>query len=77
MREIWSSLKFWIKDLWESRGHAIPASDSMAKTIKDASHVRGGGPGGSGGLAHSSGEAVLKQAAEGHESYQKSFKKRM
>ena len=76
MREFWASLRFWITDTFASRGKAIQAPDSLAKTIKDASHVRGGGPGGSGGLANSSGEAILKQAADGHEAYQKSFKKR-
>jgi hypothetical protein len=75
MRELWSSLKFWITDTYASRGHAINAPDSLARTIKDASHVRGGAAGGGGGLSRAASEEVLKHAAEGHENYQKSFEK--
>ena len=50
--------------------------DSLTKTVKDASHIRGGGPGGSGGAAFSGTSALYEQIAEGHENYAKSFKKK-
>jgi hypothetical protein len=72
MKSRWASVKFWLKDLVASRGHAVPPPDSLAKTIKDASHVRGV----RGAMARSSGDLVHKHAAKGHVDYQKSFKKR-
>jgi len=71
----WKSLKFWVKDSFKSRGTSVTQSDGLWRTVRDASHVRGGGAGGGGGLARSPSEEVLRQVAEGHEDYQKSFKK--
>ncbi len=71
----WKSVRFWIKDTFQSRGRAVKQSNSLSRTIRDASHVRGGGPGGGGGLARSPSEEVLKDAAKGHEDYQRSFEK--
>ena len=72
MKEFWSSFKFWVSDTFRSRKHAVKADDSFAKTVKDATHVRGG----RGGLSRSGGEEVIKHAAKGHKDYQKSFKKK-
>ena len=49
------------------------ADDSLAKTAKDALHVRG--ERGAGGQFTSTG-AVYKHIAEGHQNYAKSFKKK-
>jgi hypothetical protein len=65
-------VKFWLKDLVASRGHAVPPPDPLAKTIKDASHARGV----RGAMARSSSEEVHKHATKGRVDYQKSFKKR-
>lgn len=54
-----------------------PASgvdDSLARTAKEAMHVRGTCA--HGGAAHSGTEAVYKQIAKGHKNYAKSFKKK-
>jgi hypothetical protein len=72
MKSFWSALRFWVRDTFASRDHAVAPPDSLAKTIKDASHVRGG----RGGMARSSSEEVHQHAVEGHDEYQKSFKKR-
>ena len=50
--------------------------DSLAKTAKDATHIRGGGPGGSGGVSFSGTSNLYKHIEEGHENYAKSFKKK-
>ena len=52
---------------------APSVDDSLAKTAKDASHMRGGGPG---GVAFSGTSNLYKQIEEGHENYAKSFKKK-
>ena len=75
MKELWANLKFWVSDTFHSRGRAVRQSSSLAKTIREASHVRGGS-GGVGGLSRSASEEALKHAAEGHEQYDKSFKKK-
>lgn len=67
----WGSLWFYVKDTFRSRSASVDHSDGLARTIRDASHVRGA----KGGLARSPSEEVLKQATEGHEAYQRSFKK--
>ncbi|MDG2262871.1 MAG: hypothetical protein P8N50_11095, partial [Actinomycetota bacterium] len=46
---------------------------SVANTVRDATHVRGGGM--PGGLPGSGSNAVADHAANGHENYTKSFKK--
>ena len=71
MKRFWSSFKFWVTDSFASRGRAVRQSNSLARTIKDASHVRGGDS----GSARSASEAILKHAVEGHETYYKSLKK--
>ena len=48
------------------------ASESLAKTIKESSHVRGG----RGGLARASTEQQHKIVVKGHENYTKSFKRK-
>ena len=45
--------------------------NSLARTMKDASHARGVRS----GMARSSSEEVHQHAVEGHDEYQKSFKK--
>lgn len=58
------------------RTNRLPASgvdDSLARTAKDAMHIRGGNKSGT----HYYGtEAVYKHIAEGHKNYAKSFKKK-
>lgn len=52
-----------------------PASgvdDSLARTAKEAMHIRAS----KGGTAFSGTEAVYKQIAKGHKNYAKSFKKK-
>ena len=52
-----------------------PASgvdDSLARTAKEAMHIRGNRS----GTAYSGTEAVYKQIAKGHKNYAKSFKKK-
>ncbi len=68
----WKSLRFWVKDTFESRGSSVRQSSSLMRTIKDASHVRGGSGQGAG---FASSEEVFRQASEGHENYKKSFEK--
>ena len=48
------------------------APDSLARTLKDSTHVRGG----DGGMMRASTEQQHKVVAEGHENYTKSFKKK-
>lgn len=67
----WKSLWFYVKDTFQSRGTSVDPSDGLSRTIRDASHVRGA----RGGLARSPSEEVLKHASEGHEDYQRSFRK--
>lgn len=60
--------------LLRSRRSPDPASgvdDSLARTAKDAMHVRGAGPGAPGGGSGSS--AVYEQIEKGYENYTKSF----
>jgi hypothetical protein len=68
----WKSLKFWVKDTFQSRGSSVKHDTSMSKTISDSTHVRGGG-GQGGGLGPT--EEAIDHALKGHEAYQKSFKK--
>lgn len=68
----WKSLRFWLTDTFRSRGNAVQHDSGMSRTISDATHVRGGG-GQGGGLGPS--EEAIEHALEGHENYQKSFKK--
>ncbi len=63
MREFWSSLKFWIKDSFASRGRAVRQSSSIGKTVRDASLGGGWHP------------DVIDQAVEGSDAYGKSFEK--
>ena len=49
--------------------------DSLAKTARDAMHMRGGDPG-SGGTGFSGTSDLYKYIGEGHENYAKSFKKK-
>ena len=49
--------------------------DSLAKTAKDAMHMRGGDPG-SGGSGFSGTSGLYEHIGEGHENYAKSFKKK-
>lgn len=71
----WKTMKFWIKDTFQSRGGSVKQSNSLSRTIRDASHVRGGGAFGGGGLPRSPSEEVLEDAVKGHEDYQRSFKR--
>lgn len=48
--------------------------DSLARTAKDALHVRGPNNFGEGGFSSTGG--VYEQITEGHENYAKSFKKK-
>ena len=50
--------------------------DSLAKTAKDALHIRGGAPGGSGGVGFSGTGDAYNRIGEGHQNYAKSFKKK-
>lgn len=68
----WKTFSFWLKDTLQSRGSSVKPDSSLSRTIEDASHVRGGG-GQDGGFTSS--EETLRIAVEGHENYQKSFKK--
>ena len=71
MKRFWSAFKFWVTDSFASRGRSVRQSNALARTIKDASHVRGG----DGGSARSATEAVLERAVEGSEQYYKSLHK--
>lgn len=48
---------------------------SLARAMRDSTHVRGGGMGGGMGLSRGSTEAQEKIVSEGHEQYDKSFDK--
>lgn len=67
----WKSFRFWVKDTIQSRG-SVRIDYSVSRTIKDATHVRGGGQQAGG---FSSTDDTIEMAIEGHEDYQKSFKK--
>lgn len=68
----WKTLRFWVKDTFQSRGDSVKQRSDLMRTIMDATHVRGGG--GQGG-DFSSREEAYRHAIEGHENYQKSFEK--
>jgi hypothetical protein len=67
MKNTASELVHLAKDWWQSRGEARKAPNGMARAIRDASFA-----GGSKGSVPPS-EEILKQAAENHEQYNKSF----
>ncbi len=67
---ILSTLKGFFR-AFRRRASSPRASSSLANTIKDSTHVRGA----YGGMARASTEQQHKIVAEGHENYQKSFKK--
>ncbi len=72
MRTFLKTIKFLIVDGWQSRGGAhIPVDDSLARTIKETSHVTRGS-----GAASAPRGRHLKQAIDGHRNYQKSFDKK-
>jgi len=62
-------MKFWVKDSFASRGNAVRVDDSLAKTIKETSHVRGGivNP-------NVSSEDQLQIIVKGNDAYRNSFK---
>jgi hypothetical protein len=72
MSGFWKSFRFWARDTFRSRDHAVKAPDDLARTIRDASQT-GGAQGGSSVAATTKG---LQQMAEGSEEYQKSFESR-
>ena len=69
------SLRRFLRLLWRNpeAGTAPKAPDSLARTAKDAMHMRGSNQQ-AGGFSGSS--AVYDQIAKGHENYAKSFKKK-
>ena len=50
--------------------------DSLAKTVKDAMGMRGGGPPGARHSPWSGTSGLYERIGEGHENYAKSFKKK-
>lgn len=74
---LWSNVKGFIRAFQSGAGTNpnLKPSSSLARTIEESTHVRGGGPGGGGGLSRGSTEAQHKIVAEGHDNYEKSFKK--
>ena len=62
-------IRFAIVDAWKSRGgRKIPVDDSLARTLKDASHATRGGSHGAAGRT-----APSHIARDGAENYTKSF----
>jgi len=73
---LWGSVKGFIREFRSSKGMRRPdlgSSESLAKTIKESTHVRGGQ---GTALSRASTEEQLEIVVEGHENYTKSFKKR-
>ncbi len=61
------SIKFQVRDWWQSRGESRPVDGESMKAVKEASHVQGMR------LSRSPSEEVLKQAADNNENYLRSF----
>ena len=70
MKRLWHAFTFWITDSFASRGRSVRQSNSLARTIRDATSLRGDS-----GAARSASENVLEQAVKGHEQYYKSLHK--
>lgn len=63
-----------IRDAWQSRGSGKAVyKDSFSKTLREASHTRGGSGGAGGGAGFASSERTLQHIKNGHEAYAKSF----
>jgi hypothetical protein len=70
MRTFLKEVRFAIKDAWQSRGRKkLPVDDSLARTVKDASHATRAGSMGAAGRTNPS---VI--ATDGAENYTNSFK---
>ena len=65
----WTTLRFWLKDTFQSRGDSVKQTSDLMRTIMDATNVHGRG------AEFSSSEEAYRHAIDGHENYQKSFKK--
>ena len=69
-------MKGFVREFRASKGMSRPdlgSADSLARTIKESTHVRGGA---GTALSRASTEEQLEIVIEGHESYTKSFKKK-
>lgn len=73
MRQFLTEIRFAIVDAWKSRGgRKIAVDDSLARTLKEASHVSGGG-GGAGAAGAAPRSAQVEQMVAGADNYVKSF----
>ncbi len=66
MKKHLSAAWFWIVDYFASRHERGPADDSLAKTIRDSSHIAAGGAPGGAGISRSSTETHHRIASTGH-----------
>lgn len=70
----WGSLKGFVREFRSSKGMKGPdlgSAESLARTIRESTHVRGGQQ--MMGLSRASTEQQLEIVVEGHENYTKSF----
>lgn len=75
MRQFLTEIRFAIVDAWKSRGRRkIAADHTLARTLKEASHVSGGG-GGAGAAGAAPRSAQVDQMVSGADNYVKSFEK--
>ena len=69
IRSFWRQFTFFFRDSFASRGHRRRVDDSLARTIKETTHVAGRGP-------HSAATQRHLDLAEGtHEDYVASFER--
>ena len=70
MRQFLREIRFAITDAWKSRGgRKLPVDDSLARTLKESSHVTRGG-----GNSSAPSNKAAQIMADGAENYTKSFK---